>query len=110
MPIIKPYGIEKMTSLMEDIEMESKSKNQSRNASREIFNNRGLTLEAAAAHVHNLLQNGEESTRVKMLDTVLKVHGALEPEKEEAKHIEFNIQFVNVTNPAGVASILIPRE
>lgn len=76
---------------------------------RDLFNKHGLTLDSVAHQMHKLLNFGEESTKLKVLQDLLKIHGALE-EQVESKSVNINFSFSNKTGDSfEKVQILIPR-
>lgn len=75
---------------------------------RSLFNKYGLSLNLVAENMKNLLSVGEESTRLKVLQDLLKIHGALE-EQVESKSVSINFNFANSEGKLEKFQVLIPR-
>lgn len=91
---------------MKDVLKENLKKGSLR--AQEALNENGLDIENIAFQMGQIAQSSQdESLRVKVLDTALKIHGALEPEKAQGNQIQIVFQFDGTSQ--GVAEILIPR-
>jgi len=76
---------------------------------RELLNKHGLSLELVAAQMKDLLNYGEEATKLKVLQDLLKIHGAME-DAVESKSVSINFSFPNQTGEQfQKVQVLIPR-
>jgi hypothetical protein len=86
-----------------------------KNSIRSLFDSVGLSLETTAEKMNEILNySQDESTKYKVVQDLLKIHGALEKDADESKNISINFSFIS---SSGVSSdsnekrlnVLIPR-
>jgi len=112
-PSQNDFNINNNSNLNKVIDEVIESGPMNKSVARNLFNKYGLTLNLIAENMRNLLTVGEESTRLKVLQDLLKIHGALE-DQVESKSVSINFNFIPRNNEVDVDSIskiqvLIPR-
>jgi hypothetical protein len=110
MPLLRPEVKQNPTlELMREVlksDVSPKSERGSR--ARQALEDSGLSIEAAALHLADIVSGTQDdSTKLKALDTALKIHGAMEPEKSQGNQIQVNFLFDG--NMQSAMDILRPR-
>ena len=107
-PVIEDQEI--LEEITQEAITQEKEAKINKNGARELFNKHKLSLETVAQNMKQLLSMGEESTKLKVLQDLLKIHGALESEVE-SKSISINFSFPNQnTDQLQKVQVLIPRQ
>lgn len=113
MPLLKPHtnvptprSLEVMQEVLAPQKEFLQKEHHRASRARAALDNNGLDIESVAQEMGRIMMSGEENNKLKIIDTALKVHGALEPAKQDN---QINITFMFDGNSKGVAEILIPR-
>lgn len=124
MPLLKPDKLRAAQNLLEEILPSAQStkdiqkisvsdiigpKKSNNGNAREVYNKAGLTLEHVAKRQKEIVDFGEENNRVRVLESVSKIHGALNEEAEKQAPV-INITFNNINGDiSNLEGVLIPR-
>jgi hypothetical protein len=104
----QPEDREILEEITQEVIAQEKEAKINKTGARDLFNKHKLSLETVAQNMKSLLSMGEESTKLKILQDLLKIHGALEGEVE-SKSISISFNFSNSQDQLGKVQVLIPR-
>jgi len=89
----------------------SKDDSSDKNELKRILDNNSLSLEEVIQELSLVARESrEENTKLRALDTALKLHGAMDDEQVKIPQITIIIQPLNDSQRDPIPSILIPRE
>lgn len=103
MPLLNPQieDILKSTGIVQSFEPSADPDNII-----QVLKDRGMNLEMAAENLHAIIRGGgEEGTKLRATELLMKLHGVLNEKKDNDRNI--TIQFVMQSD---ITEILVPRE